>query len=531
MGNIYQHNFNKCDLRLSNSGYWDMFLAFDCRNNGLDHNLILSGDCLLIDIDINNDLSISGNSICSLVTWEGVTINGSGITLNDIGLTGIDNGFIEYPCSADTTGSTFLNVYTGSSMFISSADTTFCMTRVTGCTYDYPVEFDSGATVGRYLKLCGGFYQGFFKLSDKTYFEEISDNMFVWPLSWFTCPPDCLTGDTGTTCTTLNPHLAYECYNQDKPIPYNYQILPTRQENGWTAEFIINPDDTICSGVTGTTLNEVYTGNTGFIFYMGTRAENKYWDLFSGETGYTTSSGFPLPPPTITEEVLNDNPFLVYNGSNLTTACTFTGITEVTTTNKDWELDIIDNALGFRITPEGAVGYRLITSTGVCSGDSYTTECAVIEDYSEDGLITNGEWQQLVIRFRPYGIYDTTCDLVVGARRKGRLDIYINGYLRHTFDDFDEFIFKELDEHREKQQGVPFNYSLGGGSQGLLETNTVGGPDQLDESLKIEENFAGTFIGCLSSFKFFGCSLDVTTIQYSWNQTQNSLGLNQINCN
>ena len=50
--------------------------------------------------------------------------------------------------------------------------------------------------------------------------------------------------------------------------------------------------------------------------------------------------------------------------------------------------------------------------------------------------------------------------LINEGRRKGRLDIYVNGYLKFTKEDFDEFLFKDLNEHREKQQGVPFNYSF-----------------------------------------------------------------------
>ena len=70
---------------------------------------------------------------------------------------------------------------------------------------------------------------------------------------------------------------------------------------------------------------------------MGTRSENKFWDVFSGETGYTTSSGVDLAPPSVTATTLNDNPFLVYNGSNLTSACTFTGISETVTRERDRE--------------------------------------------------------------------------------------------------------------------------------------------------------------------------------------------------
>jgi hypothetical protein len=91
--------------------------------------------------------------------------------------------------------------------------------------------------------------------------------------------------------------------------------------------------------------------------------------------------------------------------------------------------------------------------------------------------------------------------------------VYVDGYLKWKVDDFDEFIFRELDEHREKQQGVPFTYSWGGGTQGLLETNTVNGPDPEDENLVLQNNFAGTFEGGISRFRLYGCALDVTTIR------------------
>jgi len=198
MSNIYQHNFNNClNMRLSNSDYWDLFLCYDCTDE-VDNDEILI-DCILVDIDIDNNNCYSGNTLYSLTTWTGATINGSGITLNDIGLTGIDNGFILYNCTGSTSGATFLSAFTGSSLSLTSADTRFSMTRVTGCTYVYPINVLVDLEVGRYSQLCGGFYQGFFKLSDITYFKEITDNKFTWPLSWFNCPPVC-SGDTIVDC-------------------------------------------------------------------------------------------------------------------------------------------------------------------------------------------------------------------------------------------------------------------------------------------------------------------------------------------
>ena len=56
--------------------------------------------------------------------------------------------------------------------------------------------------------------------------------------------------------------------------------------------------------------------------------------------------------------------------------------------------------------------------------------------------------------------------------RKGRLKIYINGQIFHTIEDFEEVIPRALSTDKEKQVGVPFNVSWGGGTQGLRENLT-----------------------------------------------------------
>ena len=631
MSNINQNNFNNCmNLRLSNSDYWDLFICNDC-GCGLDHGAILEL-CLIVDIDIDVDKCVSGDTLCSLVSWSGdscfekLLLPSKDLILHDIGLTGIDNGFIQYDCSASTSSSTFIDTYTGSTLTITPNDNKFCFTKVTGCTYDYTTTFITSAnTVGRYVELCGGFYQGFFKLSDRTFFEEMPNNMFVWPISWFTCPPDCppMTGSTGSTssnccgggcssecgcnCQLCNtpldngtggcgpwcsncggkgdgkggccpdPKKAFECYNNKAPKPWDYQILPTRYEQGWTAEFWMRKNPLACSGLTGNTLNSIYPNNEGFFYYMGTRAENKFWDVFSGETGHTTSSGYPLPPPEVSKQVLLDNPFLVYQPTG---CCCFPDIVTETTHQRDRNADIVNNALGFRIKNDGSIGYRSLGLSGSCSAvtattvvnckeqcqcgecnvgcncqlcntpldngtggcgpwckecgthndcncggkytaititEKYITGVTINESYSEKGLVKDNEWMQVAIRFCAYEGYPFN-ELKNVPRRKGRLDFFINGYLKYSVEDFDEFIFKDLFEYREKQEGVPFNYSLGGGTQGLLETNTIGGPDPLDENLIMQEFFAGTFFGDISKFRLYECCLDITTIRYRFNE-------------
>ena len=71
----------------------------------------------------------------------------------------------------------------------------------------------------------------------------------------------------------------------------------------------------------------------------------------------------------------------------------------------------------------------------------------------------------------------------------------------------DEFIGKRLDDLLEKQVGVPYNVSIGGGTQGLLESMTFDGQDIDDLGLIIEKNFAGTFIGSMSTFNMYDSNL------------------------
>ena len=614
MGNIKNFNFNKVRLKLSNSDYWDFFLTSD-DSPSQPVEPVLSGECLVVKYDFN-DVSIFPNSattastIYSLVSWN-KAIN-TGYTFSSYGLTGIDNGFITFDKDPmDPTNQNLVDVLTGTTLIIPSGDTRFQMQLVSGTTEDYiyPTERITGSTVGDYTQFCGGFYQGYYKIDGST-----------------------------------------------------YQVLPTRVNQGWVAEFWLKPQD-ICSGTTGTTLNDTYPDNKGFFFYMGTRAENKFWNQFYGNntgctsgctinTGDTSCSAFtgsvttwctvpkeqditligdygfgvPLSPPRIditlitnpfliygraydssaprltgttdsiissaitntttghrdgcsstniygymynaggcnltspdglgtktvcnydgngisigkTREVLTDfqNPFLIYgrgsgsisgcsccacggpnDGLGSETVCSYSGRT-APETEIDYNLDVIDNALGFRITDDGRIGYRMLTVTGHCYTAStgqkvYTSGITVQEGYSSANTITSSAWSYIAIRYSTNYLDD--CALTFPHRRKGKLMFYVNSKLKYVVNNFPEFIAKRLDEYKGKQIGVPFNFSLGGGSQGLIESQTFDGPDMEDRGLPIETNFAGTFIGGISQFKFNICDLNYTQIQYNYN--------------
>jgi hypothetical protein len=607
MGNIKNFNFDKLKLQVSNSDYWDFYLATD-ETSG-DCYSLLSGSCFVVWYDFNNpDTFSSGNtkSIHSLVSWTGAT--NSGYTLNTIGLTGIDNGLITFDkSSGDTSNQALLSALTNSTLVIQSGDTGLIMNAVTGTTsgLTYDILVSSGETEGQYMDFMGGFYQGFYKLDG-----------------------------------------------------YNYQVLPTRVNHSWSAEFWLKSKDV---DTTGTTLNDLYPDNKGFFFYMGTRAENKFWNQFYGaDTGCTSNCtttactsgetvsewctipketdvtivgdygiGIPLSPPQmeidlITNEFLiygrgsgdvdfsrytattgtveinnldgdtvsgctsgcgcrrctgpddglaylragqydgngvavgrtrtylsnENNPFLIYGRARLSGSCahtfsrcsgpddgfgnetvnSFSGMT-APLTELDYNLDIIDNALGFRITDDGRIGYRLLKVTGECqtinSERVYVSGVTIEEKYSEPNMVAINDWSYVVIKF--VTDFKSDCDLKVASRRKGKLMFYVNAKLKFIVDEFDEFIAKRLDEYKDKQVGVPFNFSLGGGSQGLMESQTFDGLDPRDRNLPIQENFAGSFVGSISQFKFNICELKYCNIIENYNAGLNQYGLSETN--
>jgi hypothetical protein len=230
---------------------------------------------------------------------------------------------------------------------------------------------------------------------------------------------------------------------------------------------------------------------------------------FTGDSIFVTS----------TAQVQTDfrNPFLIYNrsygkscgpcgtnltGSGPTLACNYSG-DSVDMTELDWAADVVDNAMALMIKDDGSLGVRWLTVTGACSGDTYVSGCSIQESFSPSGTVCCDEWTKISVRFVMNKLDD--CELEYKKPRKGKLMFYVNCRLKHVVEDFDEMVARRLSEHWKKQVGVPYNISLGGGSQGLLESMTFDGQDPDDYGLCIQENFAGTFIGGISQFKFSIC--------------------------
>jgi hypothetical protein len=125
--------------------------------------------------------------------------------------------------------------------------------------------------------------------------------------------------------------------------------------------------------------------------------------------------------------------------------------------------------------------------------------------------------------------------------RIGTFTIYVNGMPFFVVDNFVEIIPRGLDTIKERQIGVPFNMSIGGGTQGLHENlifsakptsdyneyiqdpqlfpdNVMSGTSlsALTNNIYLEKYFAGTFDGGISQFRFYNKPLLSPEVQHNF---------------
>jgi len=499
---INSYYFKNIETKLIRNDYWDFFLTGDNQGCKVDYATKCLDKCeytaiedgLVLWFDINESgTTTNGSSLISLTEWSGSTVKpSSGVTLCDFGLTGVDNGRYDQ--------------LSGITVTITSADTKMILYPVTGYTinsitgtatnglYSYDWSYISGSTtergceVGSTICLNGGFYQGFFKLD-------------------FLEPTPILETITSTTCVNEVTSTLVE----GDPNQYEYQVMPSEYPNGWSMETWVKWDNSNCSyNYSGLTINDDFTGNTNFFFYIGTRAENKFRNVFSGETGSTTCGGIPLSPDVEYNVSDGTESWFTRGSYGLSCRCGFTctGNTTVTTTGTTTYCDeLSENALGFRITPDGKIGYRKMTvSTGCYNNKERITGTTMEEGYSESPvMLTGNNWTHVVVTYKQNN--------VKSGLPSGTLKFWINGRVVYRVENFIGLQLRALDEWSDKQLGVPFNISWGGGTQGLLESQTFGGPDPEDRGLDLEKYFAGTFNGELSQLRFYEKPLNILEIR------------------
>lgn len=169
--------------------------------------------------------------------------------------------------------------------------------------------------------------------------------------------------------------------------------------------------------------------------------------------------------------------------------------------------DLYNNALAFRITDDGKIGYRYLTVDCELSGENRTK---IIEGYSNPRVIKENTWHTIHVK-------------VYGKRDTMSFKFYVDGKLIYVTDEMPLLKLKKLAENDEKQELVPFNLSLGGGSQGLCDVIMPNYMVTYNTLYPIEENFGGTFIGYMRKFRWYGCDMEYMNILNNSKYENNNL--------
>lgn len=225
ISNILNHNRNVFDSFLNLDEYWDFHLL--CDDGAFGGASGLATECLSAYVDTDDPDCVWFDKIYAKKDYKWENAINEGAELCNFGYTGMDNGQITYQKDR-ISNKEFFELFTESKKTIESGDMRLTLTKVDGnnriYSYDNDIVEKDNMVVSR---LNGGFYQGFFLLEG-----------------------------------------------------YDYKILPTALDKGWTLEFMLNKCEDFDTTHDKPTLNDTHPDNKGIFFFMGTRAENKWWHYF-----------------------------------------------------------------------------------------------------------------------------------------------------------------------------------------------------------------------------------------------------------
>lgn len=494
MANIINNNFNFYSLKINKNEYWDFILNKDMIDLSNQNKKIQP----IAYFDLSNKNSFNKNHVLSNESYLWEDAYSTTYTLYNIGYTGFDNGLLIMK-KDEISNEEFIKLYQKSEYQINETNNVLQMHFVNGCGKTYKYSYEN--TIDS-LKLNGGFLQGFFK----------------------------------TECG-------------------KYEVLPSNFQNGdaLTLEFVLKP----CNFANEfNIINDTHPNNKGLFFYVGTRAENKWAFLYNDvemnnvdvdiDEDYFLSDYIKddLNIDNIIYHTKNNdltiglyedyqdinNPFLLFdrtkdglnvknwkentviryvnNRNNLKKNLfllmnnTISGynvsnidkVRESYNLNYNIHKDLYENALGFRITDDGKIGYRYLIQN-----INKENNLEMVEGYSQPNMIKYDEWNHVVVKI-----------LFIGDEMFFKF--YVNGNLIFISKKLPKLNLRQLDDVYEKQETVPYNISLGGGTQGLMETLLPNDMGKYNLQFPLEKYFAGTFIGYIKKFKIYNSNLSYNQI-------------------
>jgi hypothetical protein len=543
MANIINNNFNFYKLKPYRGEYWDLTLNKNMYQSAQKEFKSLYDEKIIAYFDLTDKSSFDGIFVNSLGDYKWENAYSTNYVLENVGYTGFDNGLFYFERDK-IRNEEFPILYSDSKYDIKENEERLKLHFITGSTiqysYDYEIEEDS-------IKLNGGFLQGFFKTECNKYEvlpssfkhgDSISFEFILKPTEMerkrFPRMNDVHPSNKGLFfyIGTRSENKWDYLYNKYKnEIDYGEYVedseidVKTYKVNSFiNMEMEINEESFPSSNVKGkieshdffncNCLEEDNNGNCIFdyiedemdisdfiykthddVFTLGDYEDyvdytnpfllyNRTCDGFNVKTSEKDS--FIRYIGIRTKVKKKDNLFILMNRtSSGQTTSTIEKYFDDENFKYDVYADIHENALGFRITDNGEIGYRYLIKNKNAIND-----IEMVEGYSKKNMIKNDEWNHIIVKI------NFIQDIMT-------LKFYVNSNLVFISKNLPKLNLRALDEIYEKQETVPFNISLGGGSQGLIDTilpNYMINPYRI---YPIEKNFAGSFIGYIKTFKIY----------------------------
>ena len=522
-------------LKINNKNNWDFILSSKLFSDKKDCGSL----CSLIDL--SNPKCINNNSLYSLEEYVWNNSINKGIELKNIGLTGIDSGYINYNVS-EITNEEFYQILSDTVLKIDSNDLRLKLKPVNSNNNVFDLSFSlNNEEDDTYISLRGGFFQGFFKIYGHDYQILPCSIENYWKLDFTLRLKD--YDVTHNSLNGVNPnnkgiffyigtrsenkfliHYDYDFSNFEKRnVESIRDIICDDIYKGYYcdnfSDIVLEPEDKLYFAdeymVEDYSTNESHENNYNSYFiddylkkeiditdkivvdsndnaidiegYFEVKTDNKFLFFDNTKEGYTTDTW-----ENDIEIVLSDrkrpktpNLYLLMGTSSDTyTTDTLEQYYKSLPQEKPSFKDITNNAFALRIKDDGSIGYRYLTYD--CE-----TQYKIIEEYSKTNIVKYDEWTNISVMMKK--ITPLTM----------KIYIYVNEKLKFISKEIPILNLREIDEYNTKQEGVPYNISLGGGTMGLCNSLWLNYYDNFDYILPLEKYFAGSFLGDVKLFSFF----------------------------
>lgn len=237
------------------------------------------------------------------------------------------------------------------------------------------------------------------------------------------------------------------------------------------------------------------------------KSDNKFLMFDLTCDGFTTDNWVEGSEALITDIRMpkDENYFLLFHGG-----CGGMTTDTLKHENKRYDVlnDVFRNAFALQVKDDGSIGYKYM----VQDCDSEVKAYKIESEFSKPGVIKDDEWVTIHVKIQPLGkIYKIT-DITTSSSQKILIYIYVNGKLVFISKELPTFNFRELNDTPDKQEGVPFNISVGGGTQGLSDVIYYDFRKLPEKVLPLEKEFGGSFVGYFKSFKLYDCGLTFSEI-------------------